>query len=355
MISDEKLSYLLHEHTPEPPTFLQPESLMGARDRAPAVKARTTAWATSRFGLPRFAGAAIAVVVVTGVVAGSIAVAGRRHPATHPSPTAATSLPRPTTPANPVEAYLTVAATWLPPGTATVVNSSAGLAERAGRVDDLDYTIRRGSRTASLQIGLAPGTSLPAADPHGVPSQNLTIDGSPARQWSVASLSMVRILRGNTVVTVALDSTHTTAATVREWARHIAAGLRYDRHDRVRTAFGLGPLPDGLHPIEVSAGILTYPANGHTVTTSYTLSRDGAVNSVEVMVIPHGNLASANQPGRPVQGRPTYTSNSGGRPALRIDGAIDGQNIAVLADASGARGATLAQLYVIADGLVLHS
>jgi hypothetical protein len=305
------------------------------------------------------AAAATAAAVALG---SSLIGADRPAPQQHVAPATAT------TPAAPAAApdFVNVAAGWLPPGRSKQVVVWNTFNEQ-GR----GYTVAAaaGSQTYIL-LGLAPGTALPTAYKRGTP-RDLVLAGRPAREWSVDDwYYLATVLPQGRIGTVSVQGGQaegkggdSSAAALAAVGRQVAAHLRLDRHDPIRTDFSLTHLPPGF----VVRGLNWDTQSG----TSYTLAPRAARVTDETVNYPvvaeyQGTRASLTgkgadakggkreptvTPGRPVQGHRTYLIGSRTYPVLFIDSVRPGVSITL---AGGTALTDRAELYRIADGLRLR-
>ena len=240
--------------------------------------------------------------------------------------------------------WLTVAATYLPPGRVTQVSGANGSVEQLR-----NYVVLDGSISTSVAITIQPGLGLPASGGPGGKGVDRQVAGQQARQWTRPGWSELVIVRGRSAVTVDVRRTGATAATVSTLARQVAGHLVYDRHDLLHPEFGLGYVP-----AQENTALVQVDENG---ATQYVLTVQPGKPLPDVVVASTTIVAKVTTtPGRAVQGHPTQVSTnyrqtgSPAVPILEIENAVNGHRI-VITGGSGAT--TLAELYKIADGLIL--
>jgi hypothetical protein len=300
-----------------------------------------------------------AAASVVGVVTAGILVAGPHRPtadpggertAAGPSATAGgwariSGSARPSVLA--VRDYLTVGPGWLPPGQAVQIWGSRGPEQSR------EYQIGPTSTGTDLALAVQTGR-LDTFYKRGGTKRDLSIAGRPAREWSGPDFYHLEVQRpAGQVLWVDLKSPSESQAQLRAYGRHVGRSMRYDRHDTLRPEFRFSYLPAGSSVYAVSVDNLG--ATTYELRTARTHSIDQAtVESNEIGKWP-------TRAGRRVQGHPTRVvdaSPAGSssapkpqpKPILIVEDATHGHDI-VLTGGWGAT--TLAQLYRIADGLVL--
>lgn len=307
---------------------------------------------------------AAAAATVAAVAIGAT-LAGRAAPRSA-APAARPTAP-PSTPAAPVAApdFTTVAPGWLPTTRVTPVIASNDFGQELR-----GYTMTLpGLGSTYLLVGAAPGSALPTENKRGVP-HDLRIGGRPAREWSVDDWYYLAIQQApGRVTTIDLAGGRNegkggdgSAAALAAIGRQVGAGLVTGRHDPIKAGFRLSYLPAGL----TVRGVGWQDATG----TSYTLAPPTGPPADETTGYPmasevrgtartylngpgraHDKPRPPATPGRPVQGHPTYVVGDPDQPTLFIDSVRPGVSITI---SSGAGLTELAQLYRIADGLLLR-
>lgn len=186
------------------------------------------------------------VAAVAAVIAGVAFVAGSPHRSgTQPG----SGIP-PAYPAiapGAVTATATIAPGWLPPGKVTrqAVFIHVG-------TENLIYKVAPTHGSAVfVNIGRFPESILPRPDPaKRAAGTDTQFNGRPAREWSSAgNYEFAFLLPGHgwASVNVTPDG-RSTAAQLRQIGRHVAATMRFDRHDKVPTTpqVALHHVPAGL-------------------------------------------------------------------------------------------------------------
>ncbi len=295
-------------------------------------------------------------VAVVAVLALGTVELGNRSAAPKPPVAAATTAPRPTpTPkpaprtALPMPAYTTISSGWLPAGTRQedfIANGDGG--------QSLGTTITSGQTSTYVLLGLQPGRVLPSTYKRGTP-HDLTIAGHPAREWSVDDWYHLDLLLDGQVASVEIEGgagggkgNDGSAATLAAVGRHVAATFRVGARQPIKTGLAFSYLPAGLRVSDIVS------ANQQV---SFTLAGAAAPVSTPDAQPPTVTWQQGGPPntlaadaGRAVQGHPTLVSTAGAYPVLLLPNVHPGVDVRL----DGGDGVTtLAQLYAIADGLIL--
>jgi hypothetical protein len=291
-----------------------------------------------------------AVATVAAIAVGSAVLASsgghRATPGIPPVSRSVSALPH--QPASPTE--VTFKPGWLPAG--SVETSTTNESGQQFRV----YGASIGGTTVRLTISLGHGPMQLKGGVH-----DFSLGGHPAREVGDGGAYLLDVTEpGGQLMQVQLIAIRKSgdAAALAAAGRHVASEIRFGRHDPIKHRYSLSYIPAAL-AISCMNWNGPYPGTG----TSCTLARPGArvcggggifIHEERVPWTMYKQQAAnwgagmSHRPGRAVQGHPTYVSSRGNNAQLWIDGALPDASIALDADGYG-----LADLYKIADGLIL--